>query len=51
MKTPTKDQLKIFMDHHEEIEDVIRAFEDDTVEYLPYRIVMDLIEHKLWEEQ
>lgn len=50
MKSPTKEQLQVFMDHPEEIEDVIQAFNDDTVEWLPYRIVMNLIENKLWTE-
>lgn len=48
--TPTKEDLQKFMDHPEEIEDVIQAFTDDTVEWLPYRIVMNLIENKLWKE-
>ena len=48
MKKPTRKQLEEFMDHPGEIDDVLQAFQDDTVNYLPYQIVIDMIENNLY---
>lgn len=50
METPTFEQLIEIFSHPDDIEDVIEAFEEDTVEYLRYDLVKKLIEHKLYEE-
>lgn len=51
MEKPTKEQLEQIIDHPEELNDVIQAFEDDTVAWLPYRIVKQLIENNLWIDE
>ena len=48
MESPPAYVLEKLFDHPDEVIEIIEAFELDNVEYLPYAVVIKLIEHKLY---
>ena len=50
MESPSYEELAKIFNHNDDIEDIIEAFEEGTVEYLRHDLVKKLIEHELYEE-